>query len=114
MDSQMTSLNWRTLIRPKAIQLDPDSNTEIYGKFVCEPLERGSGITVGNSLRRVLLVSLLGAAITAVRIVGALHEFSSISDVVEDVTDINLNQREVVFNAESPKTYVVRLEKEGP
>ena len=58
MVSQMTSLNWRTLIRPKAIQLDPESNTESYGKFVCEPLERGFGITVGNSLRRVLLASL--------------------------------------------------------
>jgi len=114
MVSQMTSLNWRTLIRPKAIQLDPDSNTESYGKFVCEPLERGFGITVGNSLRRVLLASLQGAAITAVRIDGALHEFTTINDVVEDVTDIILNLKEVVFKAESPKTYVVRLEKEGP
>src|SRR5690606_29829671 len=114
MVSPITSLNWRTLIRPKAIHLDPDSNTESYGKFVCEPLERGFGITVGNSLRRVLLASLQGAAITAVRIDGALHEFTTIADVVEDVTDIILNLKEVVFKAESPKTYTVRLEKEGP
>ena len=110
----MMSRNWRDLIRPKAIQLDPESNSELYGKFTCEPLERGFGITIGNSLRRVLLASLQGAAITAVRLDGALHEFTTIPDVVEDVTDIILNLKEVVFKAESPKTYTVRLEKEGP
>ena len=108
------SRNWRDLIRPKAITLDPESNNEIYGKFTCEPLERGFGITIGNSLRRVLLASLQGAAITAVKLEGALHEFTTIPDVVEDVTDIILNLKEVVFKAESPKTYTVRLEKEGP
>ena len=75
MITPMMSRNWRDLIRPKAIQLDPDSNSGTYGKFTCEPLERGFGITVGNSLRRVLLASLQGAAITAVRMEGALHEF---------------------------------------
>jgi DNA-directed RNA polymerase subunit alpha len=113
MVTQMMSRNWRDLIRPKAITLDPESNNEIYGKFTCEPLERGFGITIGNSLRRVLLASLQGAAITAVRLEGALHEFTTIPDVVEDVTDIILNLKEVVFKAESPKTYTVRLEKEG-
>jgi DNA-directed RNA polymerase subunit alpha len=108
------SRNWRDLIRPKAIQLDPESNSESYGKFTCEPLERGFGITIGNSLRRVLLASLQGAAITAVRLDGALHEFTTIPDVVEDVTDIILNLKEVVFKVESPRTYTVRLEKEGP
>jgi DNA-directed RNA polymerase subunit alpha len=107
------SRNWRDLIRPKAIQLDPESNSESYGKFTCEPLERGFGITIGNSLRRVLLASLQGAAITAVRLEGALHEFTTIPDVVEDVTDIILNLKEVVFKVESPRTYTVRLEKEG-
>jgi len=114
MVTQMMSRNWRDLIRPKAITLDPESNNEIYGKFTCEPLERGFGITIGNSLRRVLLASLQGAAITAVKLEGALHEFTTIPDVVEDVTDIILNLKEVVFKAESPKTYTVRLEKEGP
>lgn len=114
MSSAMVSRNWRDLIRPKAIQLDPDSCTEFYGKFTCEPLERGFGITVGNSLRRVLLASLQGAAITAIRIDGALHEFTTIPDVIEDVTDIILNLKEVVFRAEQPKTYTVRLEKAGP
>jgi DNA-directed RNA polymerase subunit alpha len=110
----MMSRNWRDLIRPKAIHIDTDSASDFYGKFTCEPLERGFGITIGNSLRRVLLASLQGAAISAVRLDGALHEFTTIPDVVEDVTDIILNLKEVVFKAESPRTYTVRLEKEGP
>ncbi len=114
MITQMMSRNWRDLIRPKAITLDPESATPFYGKFTCEPLERGFGITVGNSLRRVLLASLQGAAITAIRIEGALHEFTTIPDVVEDVTDIILNLKEVVLKAESPRSFTVRLEKEGP
>ncbi len=114
MVTQMMSRNWRDLIRPKAINIDTESATEFYGKFTCEPLERGFGITIGNSLRRILLASLQGASITAVRLDGALHEFTTIPDVVEDVTDIILNLKEVVFRAESPKTYTVRLEKEGP
>jgi DNA-directed RNA polymerase subunit alpha len=114
MVTQMMSRNWRDLIRPKAIQLDPESSSENYGKFTCEPLERGFGITIGNSLRRVLLASLQGAAITAVRLEGALHEFTTIPDVIEDVTDIILNLKEVVIKVDAPKTYTLRLEKEGP
>ena len=114
MITPMMSRNWRDLIRPKAIQLDPESNSQTYGKFTCEPLERGFGITVGNSLRRVLLASLQGAAITAVRMEGALHEFTTIPDVVEDVTDIILNLKQVVIKTETPKSYTLRLEKEGP
>jgi len=114
MVTQMMSRNWRDLIRPKAISIEPESQTEFYGKFTCEPLERGFGITVGNSLRRVLLAALQGAAFTAVRLDGALHEFTTIPDVVEDVTDIILNLKEIVLKAETPKTYTVRLEKEGP
>ncbi len=114
MSLAMTSRNWRDLIRPKGIALDADTATDFYGKFTCEPLERGFGITLGNSLRRVLLSSLQGAAITAVRIDGALHEFTTVSDVVEDVTDIVLNLKEVVFKAATPKTFTVRLDKEGP
>jgi DNA-directed RNA polymerase subunit alpha len=110
----MISRHWRDLIRPKSISLDPEGANEFYGKFVCEPLERGFGITIGNSLRRVLLSSLQGAAITAVRIEGALHEFTTVPDVVEDVSDMILNLKEVVFKASSPKTYTVRVDKEGP
>src|SRR5881398_3837175 len=106
--------NWRDLIRPRGIQIETETLTDFYGKFTCEPLERGYGITLGNSLRRVLLGSLQGAAITAIRLDGALHEFTTVSDVVEDVTDIILNLKEVVLKASSPKTYTVRLEKEGP
>ncbi len=114
MVTQIMSRNWRDLIRPKAISLEPESSTQFFGRFTCEPLERGFGITVGNSLRRVLLASLQGAAITAVRIDGTLHEFTAIPDVVEDVTDIVLNLKEVVFKAEAPRTYTVRLDKTGP
>ncbi len=110
----MISRNWRDLIRPKGISLDPDGANEFYGKFVCEPLERGFGITIGNSLRRVLLSSLQGASITAVRIEGALHEFTTVPDVVEDVSDMILNLKEVVFKAAQAKTYTVRVDKEGP
>jgi DNA-directed RNA polymerase subunit alpha len=110
----MIARNWRDLIRPKGISIDTDSSTSFYAKFTCEPLERGFGITVGNSLRRVLLSSLQGAAITAIRIEGALHEFTSVPDVVEDVSDIILNLKEVVLKAANAKTYTVRIEKEGP
>jgi DNA-directed RNA polymerase subunit alpha len=110
----MISRNWRDLIRPKGITMETEQSNEFYGKFVCEPLERGFGLTIGNSLRRVLLSSLQGAAITAVRIDGALHEFTTVSDVVEDVSDIVLNLKEVVFKASAPKTYTVRVDKEGP
>src|SRR5262249_19632629 len=107
--------NWRDLIRPKSlVEEDRDAHTEFYGKFVCEPLERGFGITIGNSLRRVLLSSLQGAAATAVRIDGALHEFTTIDDVKEDVTDVILNLKNVVFQSSQPKRYNLHLEKSGP
>src|SRR5690606_21848956 len=88
--------------------------TEYYGKFVAEPLERGFGLTLGNSLRRVLLSSLQSAAITAVKIDGALHEFTSVPDVVEDVTEIVLNLKEVIVRSHTTKTLNVRIDKEGP
>jgi DNA-directed RNA polymerase subunit alpha len=110
----MIARNWRDLIRPKGISIDTESATSFYAKFTCEPLERGFGITVGNSLRRVLLSSLQGAAITAIRIEGALHEFTTVPDVVEDVSDIILNLKEVVFKAAQAKTYSVRIDREGP
>ncbi|WP_425440855.1 DNA-directed RNA polymerase subunit alpha [Polyangium sorediatum] len=110
----MIARNWRDLIRPKGISIDTESSNNFYAKFTCEPLERGFGITIGNSLRRVLLSSLQGAAITAVRIEGALHEFTTVPDVVEDVSDIILNLKEVVFKAAAARTYTVRVDKEGP
>jgi len=107
--------NWRDLIRPKAlIEEDRENHSDFYGKFVCEPLERGFGITIGNSLRRVLLSSLQGAAITAVRIDGALHEFTTIDDVKEDATDVILNLKEVVFQVSQSRRFTLRVEKEGP
>src|SRR5687767_610411 len=112
--SQMVARNWRDLIRPKSLSVETETLSPTYGRFVCEPLERGFGITLGNSLRRVLLSSLQGAAITAVKIDGALHEFTSVPDVVEDVTDIVLNLKETVVRAHTPKTHTVRIEKEGP
>ena len=87
--------NWRELIRPKSIEIDHDSLSERYGRFVAEPLERGFGITVGNALRRILLSSIRGNAIVGARIEGALHEFTHIPGIVEDVADIVLNLKEV-------------------
>lgn len=82
--------NWRSLIKPKRVERDPKS-TEFYGKFVIRPLERGFGYTIGNSLRRILLSSLQGVAVTSIKVDGALHEFSFLPGIVEDVTDIVLN-----------------------
>jgi DNA-directed RNA polymerase subunit alpha len=87
--------NWRDLIKPKSLEMEDKNLTVSYGKFVGEPFERGFGTTVGNALRRVLLSSLQGAAITAVRIHGVLHEFATLPGVREDVTDIVLNLKEV-------------------
>jgi DNA-directed RNA polymerase subunit alpha len=87
--------NWRELIRPSRLSVDEKTLTPTYGKFSVEPLERGYGITFGNVLRRVLLSSLQGAAISAVRIDGVLHEFSTVAGVTEDVTNIVLNLKEV-------------------
>ena len=87
--------NWRELIKPKRLEVEEKSLTPTYGKFFGEPFERGYGTTIGNALRRVLLSSLQGAAIVAVRVNGVLHEFSTLPGVVEDVTDIVLNLKEV-------------------
>ncbi|MBV71575.1 MAG: DNA-directed RNA polymerase subunit alpha [Myxococcales bacterium] len=111
---EIISKNWRELIRPSGIVVD-ESN-EGYGKFVAEPFERGFGITVGNSLRRILLSSLQGSAITAIRIDGVLHEFTSVPDVLEDVTEIILNLKQVRFKAHTLEPRVLRIDttKEGP
>jgi DNA-directed RNA polymerase subunit alpha len=103
--------NWRDLIRPRTLEVE--EKTATYGKFTCEPLERGFGLTLGNSLRRILWSSLQGAAITHVKFDSALHEFTSLPDVVEDVTDIILNLKEVLLRVDVDKTYTVRLDAEG-
>ena len=88
-------------------------STETYGKFVVTPLERGYGVTLGNSLRRILLSSLPGAAITAVKIDGVRHEFTAIPGVVEDVTDIILNLKEVILKSHSDEPQIIRLDVQG-
>ncbi|MGE5698566.1 MAG: DNA-directed RNA polymerase subunit alpha [Deltaproteobacteria bacterium] len=110
----MFQRNWKQLIKPRRIEIQTDSATADYGKFVAEPLERGYGTTLGNSLRRILLSSLQGAAITSVRIEGVQHEFSTIVGVVEDVTDIVLNLKEIRLRMHSPEPRTIVLEAKGP
>ena len=104
--------NWRNLIKPRAIERDPRSN-DAYGKFVARPLERGFGITLGNSIRRVLLSSLQGCSVTAVRIDGVLHEFSSIPGVVEDVTTIVLNLKGVLVKTNRTEGFTGTITQTG-
>ncbi len=105
--------NWRDLIKPKKLEAEDKNLTPLYGKFVAEPFERGFGITIGNSLRRILLSSLQGAAITAVKIKGVLHEFSTLPGVREDVTDIILNLKEVRLRLNDGTTDTARIEAKG-
>ena len=111
---EQVAKNWRELIRPRQLDTDEDSTTEAYGRFSCEPLERGFGVTLGNALRRILLSSLQGAAITSVRIEGVLHEFSSIPGVIEDMSDIVLNLKEVRLRLHSEGPKPLRIHKRGP
>jgi len=107
--------NWQTLIKPKGMEVEEGTLSATHGRFHVEPLERGFGITIGNSLRRILLSSLQGAAITAVRIKGVLHEFSTIPGVREDVTDIILNIKEILvkMHSEGPETLRLKANKMG-
>jgi DNA-directed RNA polymerase subunit alpha len=110
----MTTL-WKGFQKPKRLAVDTESLTEKYGRFWAQPFERGFGTTIGNALRRVLLSSIEGAAVTAVKIEGVLHEFQSIPGVVEDATDIILNLKQVPFklNGEGPKAIYLRAEQPG-
>ncbi|MFT6395428.1 MAG: DNA-directed RNA polymerase subunit alpha [Bradymonadia bacterium] len=106
--------NWRDLIKPRDVRIEPSSRTESYARFLAEPLERGFGQTIGNSLRRVLLSSLQGAAVTAVKVEGALHEFQTLDDVREDVSDIILNLKDLRLRSTTVEEQILSLDVEGP
>jgi DNA-directed RNA polymerase subunit alpha len=109
-------IRWRGLELPSLIGADRSTLSATYGKFVAEPFERGFGVTVGNSLRRILLSSLEGSAVTQIKLHGVQHEFSSLPGVVEDVTEVVLNVKSLVVKNHSDQTRVVRIEKnqKGP
>ncbi len=108
--NELMYVNWREMIKPDKVEV---SSTPTYGKFVCEPLERGYGITIGNSLRRIILSSLHGAAITSVKIDSVQHEYSVIPGVLEDVSEIILNLKEVRLKVKDLTPRKVRIEAEG-
>ncbi len=110
----MIARNWRDLLRPRAVHLDLDTATDLHARFTCEPLERGYGTTLGNALRRILLSALPGAAISALRIESPVDVSLSLPGVTEDVTDLILNLKEVVFRPAGTSCCAVRLEKDGP
>ena len=107
-------VRWRGLELPAKVTADPQSLTDTFGRFSAEPFERGFGTTVGNSLRRILLSSLEGAAVTRIRIEGVTHEFSTIPGVHEDVVDIVLNIKGLIVDSESDEPKVVRIRAQGP
>jgi DNA-directed RNA polymerase subunit alpha len=102
------------LIKPKKLEVEESTLTTTYGRFHAEPFERGFGQTIGNSLRRILLSSLMGASIVAVRIKGILHEFSTVSGVTEDVADIILNLKEVRFRMNEGEAQTLKIDAKGP
>ncbi len=106
--------HWTDLIKPKQLEVDEKTLTSTYGKFYAEPFERGFGQTIGNSLRRILLSSLMGASIVAVRIKGILHEFSTVPGITEDVADIILNLKEVRLRLNEAEQQTLRIEAKGP
>ena len=103
--------NWRELIQPERLEVEKETHTARYGKFVCQPLERGFATTIGNSLRRILLSSIQGAAIASLKINGALHEFTSIPGIMEDVTEIILNLKEVRIKLNTSENRTVKIDK---
>ncbi|HLO42646.1 MAG TPA: DNA-directed RNA polymerase subunit alpha [Phycisphaerales bacterium] len=109
-----TRVRWRGLELPTKVIADPKFKSDVYGRFSVEPFEQGFGTTVGNSLRRVLLSSLEGAAVTSIKIKGAAHEFTSLPGVMEDVTDIVLNVKNLVVKLEGDEPKVMKLAARGP
>lgn len=108
--NELMYINWQNMIKPDKIEV---TSKPTYGKFVCEPLERGYGITIGNSLRRILLSSLYGAAIVSVKFDSVMHEFSIIPGVLEDVSEIILNLREIRFKVNNLEPKMLRIEAKG-
>jgi len=110
-----TAMLWRGFQKPKRLAVDTETLNDKYGKFSAQPFERGFGTTIGNALRRTLLSSIEGAAVTAVRIEGVLHEFQSITGIVEDATDIILNLKQIPFKlaGEGPKALYLRADQAG-
>jgi len=108
--NELMCMNWQKMIKPEKVQV---TSKPSYGKFVCEPLERGFGITIGNSLRRIILSSLYGAAIVSIKIDGVMHEFSVIEGIYEDVSEIILNLKEVCFKVSDSEPKTVRIDAEG-
>jgi len=107
-------IRWKGLELPTRVVLDSTTETPTYGQFVAEPFERGFGVTIGNSLRRILMSSLEGAAVTGVKIEGVLHEFSSVEGVIEDATDLILNIKGLVVRLEGDEPRIVTLEADEP
>ena len=107
---KLAYVNWREMIKPEKLDV---TTTSTYGKFVCEPLERGYGITIGNSLRRIILSSIYGAAIVSVKFDDALHEYSVISDVREDVSEIILNLKELKLMVDDTEDKILTLQAKG-
>jgi DNA-directed RNA polymerase subunit alpha len=107
---ELMYMNWQEMMKPEKVQV---SSNPSYGKFVCEPLERGFGITIGNSLRRIILSSLYGAAIVSVKFDAVMHEFSAIPGILEDVSEIILNLKEVRFRVADPEPKMVRIDASG-
>lgn len=108
-------VSWKNFEMPKRIGCEESSYEDIYGKFIAEPFERGYGATIGNSLRRVLLSGIEGAAITSIKIDGALHEFSTMPNIMEDVPQIVLNIKRLILRShtKNPKTLFINVEKKG-
>ena len=105
---------WKNLIKPKGFELERKSLTPTYGKFTIRPLERGYGLTLGNAIRRILLSSMMGSAVSAVKFKGVLHEFTTIPDVLEDITNIILNLKQVRFQQEDAEQKRLKIKKDGP
>jgi DNA-directed RNA polymerase subunit alpha len=113
MNVELMVKNWQDLIRPRRIEVEDDLS-DTYGRFECAPLERGFGLTLGNALRRVLISSLRGAAITSLRIDNVMHEFTTIPGVLEDVADVILNLKEVRLRLNSAGPKEITITKKGP
>jgi DNA-directed RNA polymerase subunit alpha len=107
---ELMYMNWQEMMRPEKVQVTSNPS---YGKFVCEPLERGFGITIGNSLRRIILSSLYGAAIVSVKFDAVMHEFSAIPGILEDVSELILNLKEVRFKVADPEPKMVHIDTKG-